>query len=122
MDELFYYPETGSPSLRKAISEHLNVDSSRILFGAGLDEVILMISRAVLTPGDKIVTSEGTFGQYYHNAIVESAEVVQVPLLNGGFDLENIIKEVDEETALVWLCNPNNPTGTYFNHDELESF
>ena len=39
-----------------------------------------------------------------------------------GFDLENIIKEVDEETALVWLCNPNNPTGTYFNHDELESF
>ena len=121
LDELFYYPETGSPSLRKAISEHLNVDPSRILFGAGLDEVILMISRAVLTPGDKIVTSEGTFGQYYHNAIVES-EVVQVPLLNGGFDLENIIKEVDEETALVWLCNPNNPTGTYFNHDELESF
>ena len=72
LDELFYYPETGSPSLRKAISEHLNVDPSRILFGAGLDEVILMISRAVLTPGDKIVTSEGTFGQYYHNAIVES--------------------------------------------------
>ena len=69
LDELFYYPETGSPSLRKAISEHLNVDSSRILFGAGLDEVILMISRAVLTPGDKIVTSEGTFGQYYHNAM-----------------------------------------------------
>lgn len=54
--------------------------------------------------------------------LIESAEVVQVPLLNGGFDLENIIKEVDEETALVWLCNPNNPTGTYFNHDELESF
>ena len=75
LDELFYYPETGSPSLRKAISEHLNVDSSRILFGAGLDEVILMISRAVLTPGDKIVTSEGTFGQYYHNAIVESLKL-----------------------------------------------
>ena len=51
LDELFYYPETGSPSLRKAISKHLNVDESRILFGAGLDEVILMISRAVLTPG-----------------------------------------------------------------------
>ena len=40
--------------------------------------------------------------------LIESAEVVQIPLLNGGFDLENIIKEVDEETALVWLCNPNN--------------
>lgn len=51
-----------------------------------------MISRAVLTPGDKIVTSEATFGQYYHNAIVESAEVVKVPLKNGGFDLEGILK------------------------------
>lgn len=122
LDELFYYPETGSPSLRKAISEHLNVDASRILFGAGLDEVILMISRAVLTPGDKIVTSEGTFGQYYHNAIVESAEVVQVPLKDYGFDLEEILKQVDNDTALVWLCNPNNPTGTYFSHAELEHF
>lgn len=122
LDELYYYPETGSPLLRKAISEHLNIDESRILFGAGLDEVILMISRAVLTPGDTIVTSEATFGQYYHNAIVESANVIQVPLKNGGFDLEGILKEVNDSTSLVWLCNPNNPTGTYFSHDELENF
>lgn len=122
LDELYYYPETGSPSLRKAISAHLHIDESRILFGAGLDEVILMISRAVLTPGDKIVTSEATFGQYYHNAIVESADVVQVPLKNGGFNLEGILSEVDEQTALVWLCNPNNPTGTYFTHEKLHDF
>ncbi|MFM2575620.1 histidinol-phosphate transaminase [Staphylococcus warneri] len=122
LDELYYYPETGSPLLREAISQHLGVDASRILFGAGLDEVILMISRAVLTPGDKIVTSEATFGQYYHNAIVESAHVVQVPIKNGGFDLEGILNEVDDDTSLVWLCNPNNPTGTYFNHDELKGF
>ena len=51
-----------------------------------------MISRAVLTPGDKIVTSEATFGQYYHNAIVESADVVQVPLKDGGFDLGEFYK------------------------------
>lgn len=122
LDELYYYPETGAPTLRMAISKFLNVEPSRILFGAGLDEVILMISRAVLTPGDTIVTSEATFGQYYHNAIVEAANVVQVPLKNGGFDLEGILKAFDEDTALVWLCNPNNPTGTYFNHEALDSF
>ncbi|HDB4159486.1 TPA: aminotransferase class I/II-fold pyridoxal phosphate-dependent enzyme [Staphylococcus aureus] len=76
LDELYYYPETGSP----------------------------------------------TFGQYYHNAIVESANVIQVPLKDGGFDLEGILKEVNEDTSLVWLCNPNNPTGTYFNHESLDSF
>lgn len=122
LDELYYYPETGSPTLKAAISKHLNVDQLRILFGAGLDEVILMISRAVLTPGDTIVTSEATFGQYYHNAIVESANVIQVPLKDGGFDLEGILKEVNEDTSLVWLYNPNNPTGTYFNHESLDSF
>ncbi|CCE58524.1 histidinol-phosphate aminotransferase [Staphylococcus argenteus] len=122
LDELYYYPETGAPTLRKAISKFLNVEPSRILFGAGLDEVILMISRAVLRPGDTIVTSEATFGQYYHNAIVEAANVVQVPLKNGGFDLEGILKAIDEDTALVWLCNPNNPIGTYFNHEALDSF
>ncbi|WP_437750436.1 histidinol-phosphate transaminase [Staphylococcus shinii] len=122
LDELQFYPETGSPLLKEAISKYLNVDASRILFGAGLDEVILMISRAVLTAGDKIVTSEMTFGQYYHNAIVESAKVTQVPLQEGYFDLEGILSEIDEDTKLVWLCNPNNPTGTYFSHDELQRF
>jgi histidinol-phosphate aminotransferase len=122
LDELYYYPETGSPLLREAISNELNIDESRILFGAGLDEVILMISRAVLTPGDNIVTSEMTFGQYTHNAVVEAAEVKQVPLNNGHFDLEGMLNAVDENTKLIWLCNPNNPTGTYFTHDELKHF
>lgn len=122
LDELQFYPETGSPLIKEAISKHLNVDASRILFGAGLDEVILMISRAVLTPGDKIVTSEMTFGQYYHNATVEAANVAQVPMQNGCFDLEGILAEIDDDTKLVWLCNPNNPTGTYFTHEELQHF
>ncbi|SUM91194.1 histidinol-phosphate transaminase [Staphylococcus saprophyticus] len=122
LDELQYYPETGSPLIKEAISKHLNIDPARILFGAGLDEVILMISRAVLTPGDKIVTSEMTFGQYYHNAIVESANVVQVPLQNGEFDLDGILSEIENDTKLVWLCNPNNPTGRYFTHDALRNF
>ena len=51
-----------------------------------------MISRAVLSPGDKIITSESTFGQYYHNAIVESADVIQVPLKDGGFDLDGMLQ------------------------------
>src|SRR5699024_528539 len=87
LDELQFYPETGSQLIKEAISKHLNVDPARILFGAGLDEVILMISRAVLTAGDKIFTSDMTFVQYYYNAIVESADVVQLYLKKGRFEL-----------------------------------
>lgn len=64
-----------------------------------------MISRAVLSPGDKIITSESTFGQYYHNAIVESADVIQVPLKDGGFDLDGMLQQIDNKTSLIWLCN-----------------
>ncbi len=81
-----------------------------------------MISRAVLTPGILLLQVKRHSVRYYHNAIVESANVIQVPLKDGGFDLEGILKEVNEDTSLVWLCNPNNPTGTYFNHESLDSF
>ena len=48
--------------------------------------------------------------------------VVQVPLKEGGFDLEGILQSIDDHTALVWLCNPNNPTGTYFDQETLNDF
>ncbi|RIL88583.1 aminotransferase class I/II-fold pyridoxal phosphate-dependent enzyme, partial [Staphylococcus equorum] len=94
----------------------------RILFGAGLDEMIVIISRTLLRAGDKVVTSEATFGQYFHNAVVEDANMVQVPLKDGHYDLDAIADAVDEETAIVWLCNPNNPTGTYHSHETIEAF
>ena len=122
VDKVKYYPESGSPTLRKVISEALDINPARLFFGAGLDEVILMISRAVLTQGDKVVTSEMTFGQYAHNAIVESADIVQVPLQDGHFDLEGMLAAIDDDTALVWVCNPNNPTGTYLPEETLASF
>lgn len=121
-DELFLYPEPNAPQLQQAIAQHYEIDTNQILFGSGLDEMILIISRALLDNGDKVVTSEGTFGQYKHNAIVEAANIVEVPLKDGTFDLEGILEAVDQETALIWICNPNNPTGTYLNQQEIESF
>ena len=53
---------------------------------------------------------------------MESADVIQVPLKDGGFDLDGMLQQIDNKTSLIWLCNPNNPTGTYFSHDELFNF
>lgn len=122
IDNIQYYPDTTSLNLRKAIGDTLNIDENRILLGAGLDDIITIISRAIIKQGDKLITSNLTFGQYYHNGVIESANIVKSPLKNGKFDLDNILEEVDDETALIWLCNPNNPTGTYFTHNELIEF
>ncbi|WP_432370398.1 histidinol-phosphate transaminase [Staphylococcus chromogenes] len=122
VDDLFLYPEPNAPLLQQAIAKHFDIEPERILFGAGLDEMIVIISRTLLRAGDKVVTSEATFGQYFHNAVVEDANMVQVPLKDGHYDLDAIADAVDEETAIVWLCNPNNPTGTYHSHETIEAF
>ncbi|MCO4328560.1 histidinol-phosphate transaminase [Staphylococcus hyicus] len=122
VDDLYLYPEPNAPLLQQAIAEHFDIDPKRILFGAGLDEMIVIISRALLRAGDKVVTSEATFGQYFHNAVVEDANMVQVPLKEGKFDLDAIAEAVDASTSVVWICNPNNPTGTYHSHEVIEAF
>ena len=94
----------------------------QVLCGSGLDEVIQMISRAVLKAGDNIVTAGATFPQYRHHAIIEGCEVKEVALNNGVYDLDEISSVVDNDTKIVWICNPNNPTGTYVNDRKLTQF
>lgn len=116
------YPDGGARELAEALAAHLGVEEDRLIFGAGADEVILMIARAYLRPGDETVMAKNTFGQYKHNAKVEGAEVVEVPLRDGKHDLQAMLDEVTDKTRIVWICNPNNPTGTIVTHKEVEAF
>lgn len=122
LDELFYYPEVKQFEVKQTLSELLNVDKDQILFGSGLDEVIMLISRTVLEAGDEIITSDMTFGQYKHHAIIESAVVKTTPLKDGYFDLDAMYDQITDKTKLIWICNPNNPTGTYLSHGVIEDF
>jgi len=122
MDNVHLYPDGGSTELAGAVAEHLGVSRDRILFGAGSDEIITMIARAYLTPGDETVMATHTFPQYKHNAQIEGAVCVEVPMKNGTHDLEAMLAAVTDRTKIVWICNPNNPTGTIVTRRETESF
>lgn len=122
LDELFYYPEVKQFDVKETLSNMHNVKKEQIFFGSGLDEVIMIISRAILEANDEIVTSDMTFGQYKHHAVIESANVRTTPLKDGYFDLDAMYEQINDSTKLIWICNPNNPTGTYLPHDEIESF
>lgn len=63
-----------------------------------------------------------SFSQYSHNAEIEGAEVRKVPLKDGKHDLKAMLEAIDENTSVVWVCNPNNPTGTIVHHHELQTF
>ncbi|MCA1030508.1 histidinol-phosphate transaminase [Bacillus timonensis] len=122
LDSLAVYPDGYSATLRETVAEHLKVLPSQIIFGNGSDEIVQIICRALLTKETNTVMATPTFPQYRHNAVIEGAEIREVELINGCHDLDNMIKAIDANTTVVWVCSPNNPTGTYVNKDNLTSF
>lgn len=116
------YPDGYASSLRQVLAESIGVNESQLLFGNGSDEIIMIISRALLQPGVNTVMATPTFSQYRHNAVIEGAEVREVKLKNGSHDLQEMYRQIDVNTAVVWLCSPNNPTGTLIDQVELEEF
>lgn len=116
------YPDGYAQELRTAVAEHVGVKETQLLFGNGSDDLIAILTRALLYPGVNTVMGDPSFSQYSHNAEIEGAEVRKVPLKDGKHDLQAMLKEIDEQTSIVWVCNPNNPTGTIVSNDELSEF
>lgn len=116
------YPDGAAQELTSALAKHLNVAENQLIFGAGSDEVILMIARAFLSKDSETIMASHTFPQYKHNAEVEGAKIIEVPLREGKHDLQAMLDEVSDHTKVIWICNPNNPTGTMVTHTEVRAF
>jgi histidinol-phosphate aminotransferase len=117
------YPDGHATILREALMKHLKVAPDQLIFGNGSDNLIQIISRSLLAPGANTVMATPSFSQYKHNAVIEGAEVREIPLKkNGEHDLDAMAKAIDEKTKVVWVCNPNNPSGVYMNGDSLIRF
>ncbi|MFC5603261.1 histidinol-phosphate transaminase [Sporosarcina koreensis] len=116
------YPDGHGTTLRTKLAEKHGVDESSILFGNGSDEIISIITRALLDEKVHTIMPTPTFPQYIHNAKIEGADITEIPLKNRHHDLDNFIGAINDRTAVIWVCNPNNPTGSLIPNDELESF
>ncbi|MFA1820715.1 histidinol-phosphate transaminase [Virgibacillus oceani] len=122
LHELNMYPDGYTKELRTILAAELNIDERQLIFGSGSEEIVQMICRAFLYPGTNTVMAVPTFPQYKHNALIEGAEVKEVPLRDGKHDLDQMLEEINEDTKVVWLCSPNNPSGTAIPKEELLSF
>mgnify|MGYP002336000783 CR=1 FL=1 len=122
LEQISLYPDGGSFALSKVVAEHFGVETNQLIFGAGSDEVILMIARAFLVADDENIMATHTFPQYKHNAQIEGALSIEVPLVDGTHDLSSMLNKITERTKIVWICNPNNPTGTMVGHQEVTAF
>lgn len=122
LDETSIYPDGGSVKLKQVVADHVGVLPEQLIFGAGSDDVILMLARAYLVAGDETIMATPTFPQYKHNCEIEGAVCIEVPLVDGVHDLEAMLARVTDKTKIVWICNPNNPTGTMNTDAEIRSF
>lgn len=117
------YPESGCFYLRNTLARKLKIKESQIVFGNGSDEIITLILRATIgNKNDEVIIAYPTFLMYKIQAEVESAKVIEVPLKNLRYDLPSIAKKVNKKTKIIFIANPDNPTGTYVNQKEVEEF
>lgn len=116
------YPDGYASSLRSKLAAKHGVNEDALLFGNGSDEIIVVISRALLSKGTNTIMAKTTFPQYAHNAKIEGAEIREVPMKDGQHDLDGFVRAIDDETSVIWICNPNNPTGNLIPSEALKSF
>ncbi len=120
--ELNRYPDGGSYRLHAALAERHAVHSEEVSVGSGADGCIDMLSQAVLGAGDEVVCGWPSFASYPIYAAKQGAIVRKIPLLENRYDLEALVSAVTPRTKLVYVCHPNNPTGTMNTKDELDMF
>ena len=116
------YPDGNANALREAVAQYLQVDPEQLLFGCGLDEIIELITRTFLEPGDEVVEPWPTFSEYKLHDQIEAAKTVDVPVKeDGSVDADGLVAAITDKTKLLWLCNPNNPTGTLMQPAEMQA-
>lgn len=116
------YPDSFSYRLKQRLAEVLDVEEKKIAVGNGSNELIRLLVQILVEPGDEIIMADPSFIYYPLVAKIFQAKAVQIPLKNYTHDLEAMAAAITPKTKLIFVCNPNNPTGTIVSHQELVSF
>ncbi|MFN3682196.1 MAG: histidinol-phosphate transaminase, partial [Nitrospira sp.] len=113
------YPDGGGYRLRQALAERWKVSIEHLILGNGSDELLGLLARAFLAPGDEAVMADHTFLIYKMEVTAAHGRPVVVPLRNWTHDLDAMARAITPRTRLLFVCNPNNPTGTMVSADEV---
>lgn len=120
--ELSRYPDGNGYALKQALAEHLGVNGDQITLGNGSNDVLELAARMAITADAEAVIAEHAFVVYTLAVTACGGTLVRVPAVNFGADLDAMGNAVGERTAMVFLANPNNPTGTWVGEDALVRF
>jgi len=122
LENLHRYPDGSGFKLKGKISEKFGVDSRQVVLGNGSDEIIGMLTRAFLQPGDEVILPAPSFLMYAILARSAGAVPVDVPLSAMSLDLDGMQDRITSKTRMIFICNPNNPTGTFITDRDFRKF
>jgi histidinol-phosphate aminotransferase len=115
------YPN-GGKTIREVLAKQYKLSSDEIIAGSGSEAIMSTAMHTFLVEGDEVLTSEGTFGGFYVLAHALGLKLVLAPMKNFAYDLDAILGSITSKTRLIYLANPNNPTGSYFSKATLDKF
>jgi histidinol-phosphate aminotransferase len=122
LDKINRYPEGGCFYLRRALSRKLKLSPELFIFGNGSDELIDIIIKTFVEEDENIITADVTFLEYQILAKVLGRQLIKVPLKNFSYDLPAMLRKINDKTKVIFIANPNNPTGTYVSKSQLDEF
>ena len=108
--------------LKRALSEHSGLGVAHIVLGNGSNDVLDLIARVFLAPGRSAIFSQHAFAVYPLASLSAGAELIAVPAVDFGHDLDGMYRAIRPDTRLIWIANPNNPTGTFVPYAQLKAF
>jgi histidinol-phosphate aminotransferase len=122
MTGLNYYPDGPSQDLREALAARNSIHRDQVIMGNGADGLIQMTCQAYLNPGDEVITSCSSFPLYDIYTQVMRGRIIKTAVRDFGFDLEAIATAITSRTKIIFICNPNNPTGTLITNPGFDQF
>ena len=120
--EAHLYPESTCFYLKKRLAEEHGIGENQLIIGNGSNEILEFLARAFLSEGDEVISSACSFLVYPIVTQACGAEYIEVPMKDFRYDLKGILERITDRTKLIFIANPNNPTGTYVTREEVEEF
>jgi histidinol-phosphate aminotransferase len=122
LSSLNLYPESSAFYLRQALAKRLNIAENTLLFGNGSNELLHLLAEAFVSAGEEVMFSELSFVVYGIATNLAGGTAVRIPQKDFRHDLDGFAKKLTDKTKLIYICNPNNPTGTMITKEEFEKF